>query len=838
MDESAELTINNNSFDISDGVMMCVDCIGTKMGCALLKMSAQCLYCLQQDLVFNSKTYNDEFLKTMHNLNIMFEPTVLYMSTRIDATIKKDMLDIVESQNMNLKIDTVSAAKFNRFATAKAFREMDHTNSKYFTILNNALHSTGSMVTVGAISCLLEKCTSQMQILSNSDAQNAHNLFVSISYLPLNDFSFLLDEETIYSLKLLPSRKTQFQKSIDNGAYSLFEILGAFVTTEMGKCCLKNWILNPLKSLKKIKERSSFIETLLEEKTTNKASIYQLSKLLNKMPNAVHIVASIETGKAKYNTWVQLCKFLELTIDIVNYLRLCFPTKSVDRPYIIETVSKIELDNIKQLLNHITEIIDLPDSIEMRQIVIKRGVNKELDNCKHMYNNLEYVLSEVADKFNKAFASFNSDSALFNVVYVPQLGYLLCSASTNQNLVLNEHTKDTRLEVLFQTETHTYYKNETMDIMDANYGDIYTVVQDMEIEILQDLQNELIKNFKPELVELCQSFSEFEVLVSWTLVSFERNYCKPEFSNEKEIVIKSGRNAINETLVASYIPNDLEINSTNTCGIITGPNMSGKTSYLVSCGLSVLLAHLGCFVPCSKMRLSVVDQILTRIWTRESVIKTQSTFYLDSQQMAKCLSICTSKSLVLIDEFGKGTNVLDGPALFGAVINFLTVAVKPCVLACTHYHELFGPGILGSQLFGVKFYCTQIILSTPTIKPAFEQLSVNQNELITFLYTVKEGISTDSYGILCAEHCGMKKKIVQRAKELSSVMNKGKNIVEYCSKISEEEIKTYEINEKIATRFLEWDLSMDASLSKEKLRAKLQELLRRSSSARSCDTTK
>lgn len=206
--------------------------------------------------------------------------------------------------------------------------------------------------------------------------------------------------------------------------------------------------------------------------------------------------------------------------------------------------------------------------------------------------------------------------------------------------------------------------------------------------------------------------------------------------------------------------------------------------------------------------------------------KTQSSFALDSQQMAKSLSLATEKSLILIDEYGKGTDILDGPSLFGSIMVNMSKNEKcPRILACTHFHELFNENILTEHIPGIKHYCTDILInqnynlsSTATVKETHE------NEGITFLFRIKEGISKQSFGIYCAKICGLNKNIVERAEELSNMINRGDDIVQSCGKLTEKEILEFQRNQEIVKNFLSWDLDLETSTTSENLRLKLRNI--------------
>lgn len=241
---------------------------------------------------------------------------------------------------------------------------------------------------------------------------------------------------------------------------------------------------------------------------------------------------------------------------------------------------------------------------------------------------------------------------MINAIYLPQLGYLLCVDASIEDMFDPAVLYWTEI---FREQNVIYYKNDDTKVMDEHYGDLHGIISDLELEILLELQNAVL-NTKPAILLSGKCFAELEVLVSFAKTAISQNYVQPVIE-EKECVIEieNGRHPLYETLVDTYIPNDLRMlggtfdndtwnNNFKRISVITGANASGKSVFLTQNGLIVFLAHIGCFVPADNARIGLVDKILTRVVTRESVAKTQSTFEIDANQMSKCLSLATPRS--------------------------------------------------------------------------------------------------------------------------------------------------------------------------------------------------
>ena len=287
------------------------------------------------------------------------------------------------------------------------------------------------------------------------------------------------------------------------------------------------------------------------------------------------------------------------------------------------------------------------------------------------------------------------------------------------------------------------------------------------------------------------------------------NWTAPLMTKANIIKIENGRHPLQELVVPSFVSND-----TNLCGghekppqegletaqmlVLTGPNHSGKSIYLKQVAIIVYLSHIGSFVPAERAVVGITDKILTRISTRESVCRTESAFAIDLKQVAQAVRFSTRQSLVLIDEFGKGTNPDDGAGLLAAVLDhFVSLGAQaPRLLVATHFHELFEGGYLSGH--------TGLLLGHMDVRTDWEAVQVEDQ--ITYLFKLIDGHSSSSFGGRCAALNGVPRIIVDRAEAISLLVSRNEDLGSLCARLSQEEEKRLEVAEVVARRFLEADI--------------------------------
>lgn len=328
--------------------------------------------------------------------------------------------------------------------------------------------------------------------------------------------------------------------------------------------------------------------------------------------------------------------------------------------------------------------------------------------------------------------------------------------------------------------------------MDILLGDTQCEITDQETAIMHKLQNAILESYRT-LIEVQDLCAELDCLLSLAASATEFNYVRPSVVSERVININGGRHPIQEVCCSPFVPNDTLSNTNNgKMKVLTGPNASGKSVYLKQVALIVYMAHIGSFVPAESAVIGCVDRIFTRIRTMDSVSVGLSTFMIDVNQMSEALRDATERSLVVIDEFGKGTELVDGMALLCSCLSFWIDKGKSCphVLVSTHFHSIIHQ---------------QLLPESPMVKFLTMDSLTEEGELL-FLYQLVEGHARSSYASHVALQAGLPQEIVKRGKEVSELIRQNKPVYAIDTADTETHFKRSEL---IVKKFLDLDLETD-----------------------------
>lgn len=506
---------------------------------------------------------------------------------------------------------------------------------------------------------------------------------------------------------------------------SLFWLLDK-TSTAMGGRLLKAWIERPLLSLSEIKTRQEMVQAFYDDYFTrenvidNLKGVYDLERLTGR----------IAFGSVNAREMLQLSNSLKAVPGILNTL------KNSGNQYLVDFASQIDpLTGIQKLIEE--TIVDTPPLSTTEGGIIRDGVSDQLDRYRDAMTNGKKWLSEMEANERKA-TGINNLKVGYNKVF----GYYI--EVTNSNKAKVPTDRYTRKQTLTNAER---YITPDLKEHEALILEAETKSTDLEYELFVKLR-ENIKTYIPALQTLGKQLASLDVLVAFATVAEQNNYVRPEMTNEShEIRITNGRHPVVERVLAagSYIPNDVIMDKNVDIFLITGPNMSGKSTYMRQMALIAIMAQIGSFVPADQAQLPIFDQIFTRIGAADDLISGQSTFMVEMSEANDALQHATERSLILFDEIGRGTATYDGMALAGAIVKYLHDKVGAKTLFATHYHELTDLSETLSHLENIHVGATE------------------ENGKLIFLHKILSGPADQSYGIHVAQLAGLPKRVLREA---------------------------------------------------------------------------
>ena len=571
-------------------------------------------------------------------------------------------------------------------------------------------------------------------------SQTKKTLLLHINKLSkiFNSEEMFLDSNTIRNLELLSSLGAKEKD------HTLFSLLNR-IKTSMGARLLKNWIIKPLLNLQKIKERQEGVKEFYDNKSLSE----EMEEKLESISDLERLSGKLGYGKANPKDLIGLKESLKLIPEIKNILK---ETKAPILKEIFDTLP--EVSGIVNLIEN--SIVEDPPLILTEGGIIKKGFNPDLDNLKKGVSENKDWIAHLG-KNEKERTGISSLKVGFNQVF----GYYIEVTRPHLSKVPSDYIRKQTLVNAERFVTPELKEKEAKilgaeeRIFQAEY-ELFLKVRDQVVRRTQDIQ-------------LCaELLARLDLLLSFSLVAKENDYTLPEIDNGDEIWIEEGRHPVIEQVLdyGTFIPNDTKIGAEERIHIITGPNMAGKSTYLRQVGLIVLLAQMGSFVPAKKAKIGIVDRIFTRVGAMDNIALGQSTFLVEMNETANILNNATSKSLILLDEIGRGTSTFDGLSIAWAVTEYLHNNENVCAktLFATHYHEL-----------------TELAKFLPEVRNYNVAVKEWEDEII-FLRKIVPGGCDDSYGIQVARLAGIPINVLERAKEILAELESGEFSYEKLSK--------------------------------------------------------
>lgn len=499
-----------------------------------------------------------------------------------------------------------------------------------------------------------------------------------------------------------------------------------FTKTAMGGRLLRNWLLFPLTNLRQIEDRqtkvASFVENrnLLEKLKTDLGSILDVERLAGRIAMERAHAKDLQALRASLGSWSRIKEYLG--------------------QYDFSFISDENSVTICTLIEK--AILEDPATSLTEGGIIKAGWSEELDHWRGLHDNFNQILSEYeAEEREKTGIS------TLRVKYTNAAGYFI-EVSKGKLGAVPAHFIMRRALV-----NGDRYTTERLQQLEAELNESSTKILELERDLFVEIRSSLAK-YIPYLLQVADEIANTDAAASFAQAAIEHNWVRPEIEESTHFEIKDGRHPVveNHLPTGEFVPNDAllsaEDESIPSFALITGPNMAGKSTYLRQNALIALLAQTGSFVPASRARLGIVDRIFCRVGASDNLAKGESTFLVEMTETANILHAATKKSLVIMDEVGRGTSTEDGLAIARAVSEYLLDTIGCKTFFATHYHEL-------SRMEHpfLKMLCMDVL---------------EQNGSVVFLRKVKEGVTGNSYGIHVAKLAGIPQAVIDRANVILS----------------------------------------------------------------------
>ncbi|WP_353894551.1 DNA mismatch repair protein MutS [Proteinivorax hydrogeniformans] len=590
--------------------------------------------------------------------------------------------------------------------------EVNDTTIKSFdTLLNQTTtHKAGKEAISLLISYLSE---TQKNSLSHIN---------KIKFIELNKY-MNLDYTSIRNLELITTIKENRKKG------SLLSIIDK-TDSAMGGRKLKQWLLNPLLNSEEIDHRLNMVESLLEDGL--------LLKSLKELIGKIYDLERLST-KVAYQT-VNPKDLVALKHSLQNIPKIKETLISSNSKSLVSLANRLcALDQLVSIIEQ--GIVPSPPTTIKDGGVIKEGFNSELDELNYTASNGRNFLAEYEENQRN-----NTGIKSLKVRYNKVFGYYIEVTKTNLSLVPDYYIRKQTL-----TNAERYFTDELKKYEELILGASEKIVE-LEYKLFCEIREAVLECIE-EIQNNSNVIGELDCLCSFATLAIDNNYRKPELTVGDETSITNGRHPVIEETIdrKNFISNDTVLDcSDNQVLIITGPNMAGKSTYMRQVALITLLAQVGCYVPADEAKISIVDRIFTRVGASDDLSSGQSTFMVEMNELANILKNATSKSLIILDEVGRGTSTFDGMSIAQSAIEYLLDKKKigAKTLFATHYHQLTS---LEDRYKGVKNYSIAV---------------KEENDSITFLHLIKKGGSDRSYGIQVAKLAGVPAPVIQRSNEI------------------------------------------------------------------------
>ena len=507
-------------------------------------------------------------------------------------------------------------------------------------------------------------------------------------------------------------------------------------STAMGGRLLRKYVEEPLVNKVKIDERLNVIQEIKDDFMLRE----DLNEILKNVYDIERICGKIAFEKVTPKEMIHLKNSIEklpILKDTINS-----SSASMLKEYIKD------LDDLNDLYNLVNESILEEPSITLKDgNIIKSDFNEELKELRNISKNGAYMIKEIENEEREK-TGVKSLKIGFNKVF----GYFIEITKANLNTAKIDESY-IRKQTLSNAERFITPKLKEIEDKILNAEE---KIKSLEYEIFVNIRNEIYKNID-RIQKVSKTIANIDVFVSLATVAYINNYVRPNINEDDKLDIKNGRHPVVENIVGeeNFVPNDTYLNTgENIINIITGPNMAGKSTYMRQTAVIALMAHIGSFVPAEYANIPILDRIFTRVGASDDLSQGQSTFMVEMSEVSHILKNATDKSLVILDEIGRGTSTYDGISLAWSIVEYIQSKIKCKTLFATHYHELTD---LENEFSEVKNYSIAV---------------KEDDDNIIFLRKIISTGADKSYGIYVAKLAKLPDEVINRSREILSDLEK------------------------------------------------------------------
>lgn len=552
--------------------------------------------------------------------------------------------------------------------------------------------------------------------------------------LPFDKIQYIGNEE-IMELNVTTQRNLDIIENINDKSTkgSLLWVLDECMTS-MGTRLLKKYLKNPLLNVSKIKKRQKnvgyFIENVLlrEEVREKLKEVYDVERIIGKLILNTENARDLIALKTSIRKSFEIMKILSGN-DIFN----------------------IEAKSLLEVYKMIDSAIEEEPPFTIREGgIIKRGYSAELDELHKISNKGKDFILEIENRERE-----RTGIKALKIKYNKVFGYFIEISKSNIELVPEDYI---RKQTLSNAERYIVadlkeYEEKVLNAKDK--------IENLEYYLFK-LLTDKIKEYRAVLQEMAKKLAYLDVITNFSHIAVKNSYVLPEINEGEDIEIIAGRHPIVEKLIpdGEFVKNNIVFDDKRQLIILTGPNMSGKSTYMKQVALIIIMAHIGSYVPANYAKIGIVDKIFTRIGASDDLVTGQSTFMLEMSEVANIVNSATKKSFIILDEIGRGTSTFDGISIATSITEYIHDNIGAKTIFATHYHELTQ---LEEQLQNAENY----------------RIEVKEDEKeILFLREIVKGGADKSYGIEVARLAGLPKEILARAKKVLKILEERKAVIE------------------------------------------------------------